>query len=195
MALFEPIYSKILQWAKHRYAERYLAVVSFAESSFFPIPVDIMLAPMVLAEKNKAWRLAFITTFMSVMGGLLGYIIGAYFFDAYGAQILAHFHAQDTFESVKESYLKHGIFIILLASFTPIPYKICTIASGVIGMALIPFLLMSFVGRGARFFLVAGLIKMGGDRLEQTIHKKVEWLGWGSLILMILAFVVYKAFW
>jgi len=195
MALFEPIYSKILQWAKHRYAERYLAVVSFAESSFFPIPVDIMLAPMVLAEKNKAWRLAFITTFMSVMGGLLGYIIGAYFFDAYGAQILAHFHAQDTFESVKKSYLKHGIFIILLASFTPIPYKICTIASGVIGMALIPFLLMSFVGRGARFFLVAGLIKMGGDRLEQTIHKKVEWLGWGSLILMILAFVVYKAFW
>ena len=194
MKVFEPIYTTILRWAKHRHAERYLAGISFAESSFFPIPVDIMLAPMVLADKDKAWRLALITTLMSVLGGLLGYLIGAFFFDAYGAQILNYFNAHETFESIKQSYLKHGLMIILLAGFTPVPYKVFTIASGVIGVALLPFLVMSLVGRGARFFLVAGLIKLGGDRLESTIHKKIEWLGWGSLILVAVGIAVYK-FW
>ena len=192
MALFEPIYSKILQWAKHPHAEKYLAGVSFAESSFFPIPVDIMLAPMVLAEKSKAWRLAAITTIMSVLGGLLGYVIGAFFFDAYGAQILGYFHAHETFDSIQAAYLEHGMLIVLLASFTPLPYKVCTIFSGVVGVAILPFLAMSLLGRGARFFLVAGLIRLGGDRLESTIHKQVEWLGWGSLILVTIGIVVYK---
>ena len=192
MRIFEPIYSAILRWAKHPHAERYLAGVSFAESSFFPIPVDVMLAPMVLAEKEKAWRYALITTLMSVLGGLLGYLIGVFFFDVYGEQILQFFHAHEKFEAVKESYLKHGLVIILLAGVTPIPYKIFTIASGVIGVAVIPFLLMSVIGRGIRFFAVAGLVKLGGDKLESTIHKKVEWLGWGTLIVAIVAFVIYK---
>jgi len=192
MKLFEPIYSTILKWAKHSHAERYLAGVSFAESSFFPIPVDVMLAPMVLADKAKAWRLASITTVMSVFGGLMGYIIGAFFFEAYGNQILDYFHAHETFESIKDSYIQHGMLIILLAGFTPIPYKVFTIASGVIGIALMPFLLMSLVGRGARFFLVAGLIKLGGDRMEQAIHKHVEWLGWGTLIFVIVGITIYK---
>jgi len=192
MKVFEPIYNAILKWAKHPHAERYLAGVSFAESSFFPIPVDIMLAPMVFADKSKAWRLALITTVMSVLGGLMGYIIGAFFFDAYGNQILDYFHAHETFESIKQSYIEHGMMIILLAGFTPIPYKVFTIASGVIGVALLPFLLMSLVGRGARFFLVAGLIKLGGDRMEQTIHKYVEWLGWGTLIVFAIGIAVYK---
>ena len=192
MRIFEPIYSAILRWAKHPHAERYLAGVSFAESSFFPIPVDVMLAPMVLAEKEKAWRYALITTLMSVLGGLLGYLIGVFFFDVYGEQILQFFHAHEKFEAVKESYLKHGLVIILLAGVTPIPYKIFTIASGVIGVAVIPFLLMSVIGRGIRFFAVAGLVKLGGDKLESTIHKKVEWLGWGTLILAVVAFAIYK---
>lgn len=194
MKLFEPIYSAILKWAKHPHAERYLAGVSFAESSFFPIPVDIMLAPMVLADKAKAWRLAAIVTIMSVLGGLLGYLIGAFFFDAYGNQILDYFHAHETFESIKESYVEHGMVIILLAGFTPIPYKVFTITSGVIGIALVPFLIMSLIGRGARFFLVAGLIKLGGDRMEETIHKYVEWLGWGTLSVVAIGIAVYK-FW
>jgi len=192
MKLFEPIYSKILAWAKHPHAERYLAGISFAESSFFPIPVDIMLGPMVLAEKTKAWRLATITTVMSVLGGLLGYVIGAFFFDAYGAQILDYFNINEKFELIQAAYLEHGMLIVLLASFTPLPYKICTIFSGVAGVAVLPFIAMSLVGRGARFFLVAGLIKLGGDRLESTIHKQVEWLGWGSLILIAVGFAVYK---
>lgn len=194
MKIFEPIYVTLLGWAKHKHAERYLAGISFAESSFFPIPVDVMLAPMVLARRDRAWRLATITTVMSVLGGLAGYLIGAFFFDSYGDQILNYFHAHEKFASVQESYLKHGMAIVLLAGFTPVPYKIFTIASGVMGIALLPFLLMSLLSRGARFFLVAGLIRLGGDKLENTIHKQVEYLGWGTLGLVAIGFVVYKLF-
>ena len=192
MKLFEPIYLKVMLWAKHPHAERYLAGLSFAESSFFPIPVDVMLAPMVLANKSKAWRLALITTLMSVLGGMFGYFVGAFLFDTYGQQILNLFHAHEKFESIKESYVEYGMVIILLAGVTPIPYKIFTIASGVVGVAVVPFILMSIVGRGIRFFMVAGLVKLGGDKLESTIHKKVEWFGWGSLVIIIVAFTIYK---
>ena len=192
MKLFEPIYIKVLEWARHRHAERYLAGVSFAESSFFPIPVDVMLAPMVLADKEKAWRLAAITTLMSVVGGMAGYLIGAFFFESFGQQMLDFFHAHEAFASVQESYIKHGMVIVLLAGFTPIPYKIFTIASGVIGIAVIPFLAMSLLGRGARFFLVSGLVRLGGDRLESTLRQKVEVLGWATLVLVLLIFAIYK---
>lgn len=191
MKLFEPIYSTILKWAKHKNAEKYLAGVSFAESSFFPIPVDVMLAPMVLADKSKAWRLAAITTLMSVIGGIFGYLLGAFFFETYGAQVLNYFHAHDTFELIKEKYAANGILIILLAGFTPIPYKIFTIASGVLSVAFLPFVFLSLIGRGARFFLVAGLIRLGGERLEETIHKQVEILGWGTLLLVGMGGAAY----
>ena len=194
MKLFGPIYRYILLLAKHPLAERYLAAVSFAESSFFPIPVDVMLAPMVLADKDKAWRLASITAIMSVIGGFFGYMIGLFFFESFGTAMLDYFHAHETFEQVKALYTKHGMVIVLVAGFTPIPYKIFTIASGVIGIAIVPFMLMSLISRGARFFLVAGLIKLGGDTLEDTIHQKVEWLGWGSLLLIVTGFAIYK-FW
>lgn len=192
MTVFEPIYTKILSWAKHPHSERYLAGISFAESSFFPIPVDVMLAPMVLAAKEKAWRLATITTVMSVLGGMFGYLIGAFFFEAYGNQILDFFNAHDKFAGVQESYVKHGMIIVMLAGFTPIPYKIFTIASGVMGIAVLPFIAMSLFSRGARFFLVAGLIRLGGDRLEKTIHTQIEWLGWGTLVVVAVVFGVYK---
>ena len=191
MKLFEPIYTTILTWAKHPKAQGYLASVSFAESSFFPIPVDVMLAPMVLADKEKAWRLAAITTVMSVLGGVFGYLLGAYFFEAFGDQMLTFLHAHEKFENIKKMFIKHGTLIILLAGFTPIPYKVFTIASGVMGVAFLPFVLLSLIGRGARFFLVAGLIKLGGDKLEETIHKKIEIIGWVTLILVVVGVAVY----
>lgn len=194
MKLFEPIYVKLLEWARHRFAERYLAVVSFAESSFFPIPVDVMLAPMVLADREKAWRYAAITTAMSVLGGMFGYFIGAYFFESFGTQMLDYLNAHDTFEAVRQSYVEHGMLIILVAGFTPVPYKVFTIASGVMGIALLPFILMSLIARGARFFLVAGLVKLGGERLESVLLEKVEMLGWVSLGLIVGGFVLYKSF-
>lgn len=191
MKLFEPIYTTILKWAKHKHAERYLAGVSFAESSFFPVPVDVMLAPMVLADRDKAWRLAAITTLMSVIGGMFGYLIGSFFFEAYGEQILSYFHAHDSFEAIQAKYAAHGILIILLAGFTPVPYKIFTIASGVLGIAFLPFVFLSLLGRGARFFMVAGLVKMGGDKLEETIHKQIEMIGWGTLGLVVIGATAY----
>ncbi|NND82708.1 MAG: DedA family protein [Gammaproteobacteria bacterium] len=194
MVLFEPIYTKVLHWARHPHGERYLAGISFAESSFFPVPVDVMLAPMVLADRPKAWRLAAITTVMSVLGGMFGYLIGAYFFDSYGTQLLNYFDAHETFSQVQASYIKHGMLIVLLAGFTPIPYKVFTIASGVIGIAIVPFMLMSLLGRGGRFFLVAALVKLGGDRLEETILAKIELIGWATLLLAAVLFTLYK-FW
>ncbi len=191
MKLFEPIYSAILKWAKHPKAERYLAGVSFAESSFFPIPVDVMLAPMVLADKDKAWRLAGITTLMSVCGGVFGYVLGAYFFEAYGDQMLTFLHAHEKFETIKVMFNEHGTLIILLAGFTPLPYKVFTIASGVMGIAFLPFVLLSFIGRGARFFLVAGLIRLGGDQLEETLHKKIEIIGWVTLLVVAAGLFAY----
>ena len=194
MKLFEPIYTTLLGWAKHPFAERYLAAISFAESSFFPIPVDVMLAPMVLAKPSKAWRLALITTVMSVLGGTFGYFIGVFFFDAFGEQILNTFGAHEVFDKTKEQYAAHGVWIILLAGFTPIPYKIFTIASGVLGVALLPFIVLSFIGRGARFFLVSGLIRWGGDKLEATIHKQIELLGWLVIgLVLIVGGVLYFA--
>lgn len=194
MALFQPIYEHVLSWAKHRHAERFLAGVSFAESSFFPIPVDVMLAPMVFARRDRWWQLAAITTLWSVIGGVFGFLIGVFFFDAWGDQILTYFDAHETFADIQASYIKHGMIIILLAGFTPVPYKIFTIASGVIGVAIVPFILMSFIGRGARFFLVAGLIRAGGEKLESVIVERVELLGWATLGLVALAFVAYKLF-
>ncbi|GAA6138732.1 YqaA family protein [Arenicella sp. 4NH20-0111] len=191
MKLFEPIYTAILTWARHPKAERYLAGVSFAESSFFPIPVDVMLAPMVLSDKERAWRLATITTIMSVLGGIFGYVIGAYFFDSYGTQLLDLLHGHEKFAEIKRLFLEHGTLIILVAGFTPLPYKVFTIASGVMGIAFLPFVLLSVVARGARFFLVAGLIRLGGDQLEETIHKKIEIIGWATLVLVFIGVFVY----
>lgn len=191
MKVFEPIYTAVLKWSRHRHAERYLAAVSFAESSFFPIPVDVMLAPMVFAQRDRAWRLAAITTVMSVIGGLFGYLIGAYFFELYGEQLLNALHAKEKFARIQESFIEHGTLIILMAGFTPVPYKIFTIASGVVGVAVLPFIILSLIGRGARFFLVAGLIKLGGPKFEEKIHLYVEWIGWLTLLIVGVALAVY----
>ena len=128
MKIFEPIYKKTLEWAGHPKAEKILGLVSFAESSFFPIPVDVMLAPMALAEQNKAWRFAFIATITSVLGALFGYLIGALFFEAIGQQIIDTLQWQDKFDTVKQGFAEYGVWIILIASFTPFPYKIVTIS-------------------------------------------------------------------
>ena len=131
---------------------------------------------------------------MSVLGGLFGYMIGAYFFEAYGDQMLTFLHAHEKFENIKAMFLEHGTLIILLAGFTPIPYKVFTIASGVMGVAVAPFVILSLIGRGARFFLVAGLIKLGGDKLEETIHKQIEILGWATIALVVVGITIYWQF-
>ena len=192
MKIFEPIYRKTLEWAAHPKAEKILGVVSFAESSFFPIPVDVMLAPMSLADRSKAWRYALIATVTSVLGAIFGYLIGAFLFESIGQQVVTTMHWVEKFELVKQGFADYGVWIILIASFTPFPYKIVTISSGVFGIALLPFIFLSIVGRGARFYLVCGLVRFFGTSIEGVLDKWVERIGWGVFVLLILAAVLYK---
>jgi membrane protein YqaA with SNARE-associated domain len=177
MKLFEPLYDRVLQWSRHRYAERYLAALSFAESSFFPIPVDVMLAPMCLARLDRAWRYALIATVFSVLGGLAGYAIGWSAFESIEPW-LAESHYWGAYETSRDWLAKYGIWVIFVAGFSPIPYKVFTIAAGVAALNLPVFFVGSIIGRGARFFLVAGLLVWGGDKFESTLRKYVERIGW-----------------
>lgn len=186
MKLFSSLYAHAMRWAVHRHAQWYLAGLSFAESSFFPIPPDVMLAPMVLADNKKAWRYATMTTVASVAGGMLGYLIGYLAFDAIEPWVMDAGYG-DKYQLAVDWFEQWGIWAILIAGFSPIPYKIFTIAAGAISMAFLPFVLASLAGRGARFFLVTALIVWGGKRMEHTIKKYVDWLGWGLVVVIVAA--------
>ena len=188
MKLFSNIYKKVIELAKHRHAEYYLGGLSFAESSFFPIPPDVMLMPMSLARPERWFRYALLTTIASVIGGIVGYFIGVWAFE-WLESILTTGGYADKFEQAENLFNKWGVAAILVAGFSPIPYKLFTITAGLMSMAFFPFVIASAVGRGARFFLVAGLVAKAGPKMEPTILKYIEWLGWlvvGLLITIII---------
>jgi membrane protein YqaA with SNARE-associated domain len=191
MRIFSHLYARALQWSAHPHAERYLAGVSFAESSFFPIPPDLLLAPMTLARPSGWWRLALLTTIASVLGGLAGYLIG---YLALGAvtpllQSVGYWHH---FETASRWFAEYGFWAIFIAGFTPIPYKVFTIAAGAVHMGLLPFVLGSLIGRGGRFFLVAALVRWGGPRIESHLRRYVDAIGWGTLVALLVGFAVYR---
>lgn len=190
MRLFSSLYDRVLRWAAHRYAERYLAVLSFAESSFFPIPPDVMLAPMSLAQPRRAMRFALVTTVASVLGGVLGYLLG-YFAMGFVEPIVIAANQEDALLQAKTWFLNYGFWVVLLAGFSPIPYKVFTIAAGGMALPLLPFVLASLLGRGLRFFLVALIMAWGGPRLEPYVRPYMDWMGWGAVVLLI---VLYFAF-
>lgn len=192
MALFGSMYQKVIGWAKHRHASYYLSATSFAESSFFPIPVDVLLAPMVLARRDKAWWYAGLATFWSVAGAVLGYYIGLFLFDQVAEPIIEFYSLQEQFREAQDLFDKYGVWIIFIAGFSPIPYKISTITAGVVVMPLLPFILASIVARAARFYLVAGLLYIGGEKIESVLEKRVEQIGWASVIIIILALIIYN---
>ena len=185
MKLFEPIYERVLEWSRHRFAERYLAAMSFAESSFFPIPVDVMLAPMCLADRDKWLRYAAIATVFSVLGGIAGYGIGYGLFDAIEPW-LRESHYWPAYQTSRTWFDDYGVWVVFVAGFSPIPYKVFTIAAGVAVLTLPGFILASFIGRAARFFLVAGLVKLGGQRFEDTLSKYVERIGWATVLAVAI---------
>lgn len=191
MKLFLPLYDKTLQWSAHPHAPRYLSALSFAESSFFPIPPDVMLAPMCLAKQKSAWWFAFLTTLFSVIGGLFGYLIGSLAFDLV-EPLLKDYGYWQTFESAQAWFAQWGIWVILIAGFSPIPYKVFTIAAGVVGMSLLPFILMSIIGRGSRFFMVAALMVWGGAKMEQTLRNYMEFIGWAVVIAAVFIYLLVK---
>jgi len=189
--MFKQLYDKVLNWSRHRHAEKYLAGLSFAESSFFPVPPDVMLAPMVLAEPDKAIRLALLTTIASVFGGMLGYGIGYFLFDSI-APWLQESRYWDKYLTAESWFKEWGVWAVFVAGFSPIPYKVFTIAAGVLQMAFIPFVLASAIGRGARFFLLSILISAGGEKLESGLRKYMDWIGWAVVVLVALGIVIYQ---
>ncbi len=189
-SLWRRLYDAVLRGARHRHAQWYLAALSFAESSFFPIPPDVMLVPMVLARRAQAWKLAAITTAASVAGGVAGYFIGVC---AIGwvqpwLQALGHW---EEYLAVQEWFADWGLWAILLAGFSPIPYKVFTIAAGAGSMLLLPFVAASAIGRGARFFLVAGLVRWAGPVFEQRMLKYIDVMGWALVAVIMLAGAAY----
>ena len=184
MALFESLYEKVIGWSRHPHAERYLGGMSFAESSFFPIPPDVMLIPMCVADRSKAWRFALITTVTSLLGGIAGYAIGYFLFEAV-RPLLVDLGYWDAYLKGRDWFDDWGVWAVLIAGFSPIPYKIFTIAAGVATLNLPAFIIASFVGRGARFFLVAGLVVAGGERMESLIRQYVERIGWAVVALAV----------
>lgn len=191
MALFGALYEKVMKWAAHRNAQWYLAGLSFAESSFFPIPPDVMLIPMALANTRRAWHLATITTVASVAGGAAGYLIGVFAFEVIEPW-LQQLGYMERYQLAVGWFDRWGIWVVFLAGFTPIPYKLFTIAAGVISMAFLPFILASFIGRGARFFLVAGLMVWGGSRMEALLRTYVDRIGWGLVGVVVVGVGIYK---
>jgi membrane protein YqaA with SNARE-associated domain len=192
MRLFGHLYDRVLRWAAHPKAPWYLGGLSFAESSFFPIPPDVMLAPMALARPDRAWHLALLTTLTSVAGGLLGYVIGYFALEAVEPWLVSAGYWEGYLQA-RAWFETWGFWAVLAAGFSPIPYKLFTVAAGALAMFLPVFVLASIVGRGGRFFLVAGLIRWGGAPMEQKLRHNVELLGWLFVALLLLAWFIVQA--
>lgn len=167
------VYAQTLALAASRYATAALALVAFAESSFFPLPPDLLLIPMILARPRRAFLLAGLCTVMSVLGGFLGYAIGYFLFDAIGRPILEFYHAMGRYDALKAAFAQWGVWIIIIKGLTPIPYKLVTIASGVAQFPIVPFALASLVSRSLRFFLLAALLWRFGEPVRDFIEQRL----------------------
>ena len=197
--MFKSLYKKCLDLAGHKSSKYYLAVVSFIESSFFPIPPDVMVIPMVISKKNDFIKIFLITTIFSVMGGMLGYLIGAFFFE-FGTQIMSFYGYEDKLSKIKESLLNSDGFyawlgILFLAGFTPLPYKVFTIASGLINFNFLIFVLISLISRGLRFFIVSYLSYKFGDLFNEYMDKHgSKWFTIIGMIIVIIGLIIYLIF-
>ena len=192
MKIFSALYEWTLKWAEHQFAPRILATLSFAESVFFPIPPDVLLAPMVMAQREKAWRFATITTIASVLGGIVGYGLGYLMFEPWIQPLITEFGYQARFDKAMLWFSEWGVWVVFIAGFSPIPYKLFTVSAGFLSMAFLPFLIASAVGRGMRFFMVAGIIRWGGAAMEKKLKQWVDVLGWLVVIAIVVAYVATR---
>ena len=185
MNFLKRTYNWTLEKAQHKNAKWYLSLISFVESSFFPIPPDILLIPMALASKAKALFYAFICTLFSVLGGILGYAIGYFFYNSVGIYIVDFYHLENSFNIFESYYKEFGILIVLGAGITPFPYKFITIASGVFGLNIFLFIIVSIIGRGLRFYLIAILLYFFGEKIKLIIDKYFNFLTFVFFILLV----------
>tara|TARA_B100001057_G_scaffold417262_1_gene435767 strand:+ start:31 stop:636 length:606 start_codon:yes stop_codon:yes gene_type:complete len=194
--MFKTLYKKCLNLASHKSSKYYLAIVSFIESSFFPIPPDIMIIPMVISKKNDFKKIFFIATIFSVMGGIFGYLIGAFFFE-FGTHIMNFYGYENKLADIKESLINSGGFyawlgILFLAGFTPLPYKVFTITSGLIGFNFLIFVLISCISRGLRFFVVSYLSFKFGNLFNEFMDKHgSKWFTIVGVLIIIISLVIY----
>lgn len=189
--MLRKLYDWVFSLARHRHASRSLAVVSFAESSFFPIPPDVMLAPMVLAKPERAYFYATVCTIASVLGGLLGYAIGM-FLEPVGMAILSSLGKADTFEASKALFQEHGAWVILIKGLTPIPYKLITISAGIFQFSLILFIVLSVITRAGRFFLVAFVLKRWGPPMLKVVERRLALFTILGVIVLVGGLVAVK---
>ena len=197
--MFKSLYKKCLDLAAHKSSKYYLAIVSFIESSFFPIPPDVMVIPMVISKKNDFIKIFLITTIFSVLGGVLGYLIGAFFFE-FGAHIMSFYGYEDKLSKIKENLVNSDGFyawlgVLFLAGFTPLPYKVFTIASGLIGFNFLIFVLISLISRGLRFFIVSYLSYKFGDLFNEYMDKHgSKWFTIIGILIVIIGLIIYLIF-
>lgn len=191
MKIFGKMYDQVMRWSRHRLAVYWLAFVSFIESIFFPIPVDVMLIPMAMNAPKKALHYGLYTALASVVGGLVGYLIGYYAFDMVQHYIM-QFGYQAKLEQIIQWFEQWGILVLFVAGFSPVPYKVFTIAAGLLHMALLPFILTSFISRAARFILVAKLAAWGGPKIEAKLRRSIEVIGWGVVVLAVIAYFILR---
>jgi membrane protein YqaA with SNARE-associated domain len=181
--IFAGLYNRVMRWAAHPHAERYLVGVSIFESIFFPIPTALMVAPMAVARPDKAVRIALIATSMSVLGGVVGYYLG-YFAISAIEPVLHDVGYWDKYMTAQRWFEEWGFWAVVVAGFSPIPFKLFTISAGALSMALLPFVFAAIVGRSAHFFLVSLLMAWAGPKMEPVVKKYIEWLGWATVILI-----------
>jgi membrane protein YqaA with SNARE-associated domain len=186
--MFTRLYNKCLKLASHKSSNYFLAIVSFLESSFFPIPPDVMIAPMAIAKKNDFFKIFLIATVFSVLGGMLGYILGAFFFD-FAMNIVEFYNYEEKVISLKNALTQGDGFytwlgILFLAGFTPLPYKVFTIVSGLIGFNFPIFILISLISRGLRFFIVSYLSSKFGDAFTNFMNQHSQ--KWSTIIGIII---------
>src|SRR3984885_9469201 len=186
------LYDWVLRLAGSPCAIPAMGVIAFAESSFFPIPPDVMLVPMVLTNRRKAFTIATVCTVGSVLGGLLGYAIGFYLFETAGAWLVKFYGLQSGLEKFRQGFDQYGIWIILIKGLTPIPYKLVTIASGAAHFDLFTFVWASIVTRGIRFFAVSALLWKFGEPIRAFIEKRLTLVTWLFLIALIGGFVAFR---
>lgn len=184
MKLFQPLFERAILWARHPRAPLLLSLLSFIEAIFFPVPPELMLAPMCVARPRRAFAYAGLSLLGSVLGMFVGYAIGHYAIDL-AMPLIAKFGYGAEFESIKQQAADNGFWLLLIAGFTPVPFKIFTLASGAVGMPLLPFFFGGAIGRGKRVFLVAGAIRLGGEKAEATLHRYIEPIGWGAMVLLV----------
>lgn len=190
--VFYRMYKWTIHWSRTRHSKYALFLISFAESSFFPIPPDVLMIPMVVAERPKWWRLALITTIGSISGAVLGYYIGYGLYESIGKPIVDFYHLQQQMSVVGAKYGQNAFLTVFTAAFTPIPFKVFTIAGGVFKISILELIVGAAIGRSLRFFIIAYMLKLFGNRIEDTIEKNFNILSILFFILLIGGYILVK---